>query len=175
MTIIVGGLRDRLVHQSLCKEIERVLTALGWLGTTSLTHPVNLIFEPVDSKADVPLNTVAIVALDQDGEDAEIGSNLQRKRWSYAIDVYGASESLSVHLAGDISACLVGQVGAVGRLASTIEVRNWTVPTHDLLFLADVEEVHTDRAEDPSVLWRRYWRSIGFYLEWTETADGVDP
>lgn len=157
MTVYVGGLRARLIHDSFYTMVSDALAALGWFDPAREHRPINLIPEMQPEGEPIEVNTIVISGLDENDTDAEMGSNLSENRLTYYVDIYAEGEALGSHLKGDVKDILRGKMPSIGRGRPVLEVRDLTVPAAPLLFVCDIENVVTDRSATFSNPWQRYW------------------
>lgn len=162
MTVYVGGLRARLVHDSVYRMLYDALDLLGWF-TPSVTHsPVTFISEPLAPDVQVPLNTLGLADEDDGGEEIELGSTLQELRWQMYLDFFGENDAISLHLIRDVKDILQGRMASAGRTRSIVVVNDYTLATPVPIFTVDIEDVFTDKARDFPQPWLRSWRTCGF-------------
>lgn len=162
MTAYVGGLRARLVHDSVYRMLYNALDALGWFDVTSSRSTVQFNSEPLAPDIEVPFNTVALADEDDRGEEIELGSQLQDLRWQMYVDFFGENDAISLHLIRDVKDILQGRMPSIGRSRPVVDVYDWTLATPVAIFSVDIEDVFTDKARDFPQPWLRAWRSCGF-------------
>lgn len=160
--MIVGGTRDRLIHDSLYHMIQDSLRDLGWLDSGRRHRPVTIVAEPVPEDTQLVPNIVAISDEATIMEEVEMGSNLTEYRWEYWVDVYGESLPIARHLAGDIRTILEGKYNSIGRSAPTVTVYDWSMATPMEVFSCNVENVEFDRSRFYSKPFQKYWYMIRF-------------
>ena len=162
MPIYVGGLRARLVHDSVFNMLRDALTALGWFAPSATHTPITFISEPLDPNVEVPLNTIAIADADDRGDDIEMGSLLQELRWQIFVDFFAENDAIGLHLIRDVKDVLEGRMPSIGRTGPFVNVYDYTLATPAVLFAVDIEDVFTDKGRDFPQPWLRNWRSCGF-------------
>lgn len=161
MTIPQGGLRERLVYDSFHKMLSDALDALGWFDSVPSRFDVHLLHGPADINETIEYNTIAVVDLDEPGQEWELGSSLTEHRWTYFVDVFAEDDSVSRHLAYDIRAILEGKHTAAGRTTPTLNVLDFTVAEpYPTLFVAEFEDVLVEHPQDSSKPWLTHWRSV---------------
>lgn len=156
MTIYVGGLRDRLIHDSLYHYVIGGLTAIGWMDPGRKHSPLVIIPEQKDWEEELALNTITISPAGILDEDWELGSYGKKNTTTYWIDVYGESESLGLQVSGDIRDILRGAFVSLGYGAAEIPVFDYTMATPSQIFYVDVERVRRDRAQNYSKKFQRF-------------------
>lgn len=165
MTVVVGGLRARLIRDSAFTMLRDSVDALGWRDAGRRHKPVLFRAEPVPWDEEVPLNTVAVSQTDVSGDEVELGSNLSEDRWTFYVDLYAEDESVGTHLAHDIRDILRGKIPSIGRNQPLLPVYNLAGETpEDVLFNCEIEDVLVDRANDFPKSWQRYWYVVRFII-----------
>lgn len=162
MTIYVGGLRARLIHDSLYYMLRKALTDLGWFNTEASHTTVTMVAEPYGLNVEVPINTIALADEDMSGEDIEMGSNLADHNWSFYVDFYAENDTLGLHLIRDVKDILEGRMPSIGRKAAVVTVFDYTLATPVPIFTCQIESVQTQRAHDFPHPWLRFWHSCAF-------------
>lgn len=160
----VGGLRARLIRDSVWHVVDDALRDLGWYAAVPSRQPVTLVPEPLPQNTPIPFNTLALGDEDTTPEPIEMGSLLTEFAWDMHVDVYAENDDLSLHLVGDVAAALAGRLPSIGRSAPLIEVIDYTLATPVPVFTVDVESVTTDKARDFPQPWLRFWRSCSFVV-----------
>lgn len=113
MSELVGGLRSRLVRDSLLAFFHQGLEELGWLDSGRRHQPIKLIYRPNSWNEIIEPN---LVALSSDEEppplSVEMGSGLMSIAVDFELHMYTESESLGLDLSGDMKDYLRGRVGS---------------------------------------------------------------
>lgn len=116
---IIGGLRVRLIHDSLAEALRSDLAGLGWFDAGR--HHLPLTFEPAPRLWDEPI-TANIMVISINGADfelTELGSNLGLSSMQVRIDLYTENDSFGTDITNDIRDVLRGRLGSAipgGRL-----------------------------------------------------------
>ncbi len=160
---IVGGLRNRLIRDSLINMITESLDALGWFDLDRQHSPISVNAEPVDNTEVVPPNTLAVADDEMSDEDLEMGSDLAEHRWSFYIDFYAEDTAIGIHVIEDIKAILQGRMPSIGRSGPRLSVKDYT-DTGDHLFYVEIEDVQVHRAHNWPKPWLKAWYSCSFDL-----------
>lgn len=160
----VGGLRARLVRDSVWHAVDDALRALGWYEPAASHSQVQFLPEPVDDSAEIPLNSLALGDTVDQSSPAEMGSPLADFRWDMHVDVYAENDSMALHLVGDVQAILAGRLPSIGRSAPVIAVWDYTLATPVVAFAVEVESIQTGRATGFSQPWLRFWRTCSFVI-----------
>ncbi len=160
---IVGGLRTRLIFDSIYNMINDSLTSLGWFDAGREHLPVSFISEPLDHEAEVALNTLALSADNAVSFDIEMGSNYSEHRRVFFLDFYAESHSLGEHFAYDLRDLLEGRMPSIGRSAPIVAVYDYrTQPTPPQIATVHLDFVSVERANDFVKPWQKNWWSIAF-------------
>lgn len=162
MATYVGGLRARLIHDSLFYMLRDGLRALGWLTAGPSHAPITFLAEPTQADQEVPINTVALADDDSRGEDLELGSNYAEQRWTFFVDFYAENDPIGLHLIRDVKDLLEGRMPSIGRTRPVVYVYDWTLATPAVIFACEIENVSTARAHDWPQAWLKHWHSCTF-------------
>jgi hypothetical protein len=119
--VIRGGLRTRLIGDSLRLAVIAGLEVLGWFDPTIYDQPPGLRqhqplrYVPRPSKWDVPIapNCLAISTEDILEDEFGLGDEVADSIRCY-IDIFGEDDPVSWHLTQDIRDLLIGRIGATG-------------------------------------------------------------
>lgn len=172
MTTYVGGLRARLVHDSVFAMLRDALATLGWFDASANHSTITFNAEALPPDIEVPLNTMALADEDEQGEDLELGSGLQELRWQMWVDFYAENDTIGLHVIRDVKDILEGRMPSIGRGRPTVDVYDYTLATPVVVFAADIEDVRTDKGRDFAQPWLRYWRACAFTV--VDTYDNED-
>jgi len=159
---VVGGLRARLIRDSVFHVVDDALRALGWYDEVAGRAPVTLRPTPYPLDEQVPPNTVALSDETDDATEMELGSDLSEFTWGMFADVYGENDAVALHLAGDVADALAGRMPSIGRGRPVVDVYNYTLATPVVIFTVEVIDVRKDRAHGFPQPWLRFWRSVSF-------------
>lgn len=169
--MIRGGLRTRLIGDSVRITIVGALTSLGWFdGTIHDTPPgprrhlpLRYVPSPLPWTESVEANLIAISTEDTRDEELGLGGDVEDHIRMYA-DVFAQSDELGWQIAGDIHAILNGKMPHIGRHMAAIDVYDLRQPTPAPFTQVDVEAPLIDRAESESREWRNRWFMVRFDL-----------
>lgn len=164
----IGGLRDRLIHESLYRLVrDALLDNLGW-GAPGRAHlPLNVVRTPVDPHTDVPLNTMTVTPEDIAGEPYELGSHASVDTHPFWVDFYGENEDVAGQVIGDVREILRGKIA--GRTAPVLDVYDFDLATPVVLFSCVLEDVRTHRAHEVTRAHEQHWRAVS-----VDVVDEVD-
>lgn len=160
----VGGLRARLIKDSVHSTLRTSLSALGWFTPGASHSPVTLLAEPVAVDTEVPFNTLAISDEVSTTDEIEMGSRLSDVPWTFFVDFYAENDSIGLHMIRDIKDILEGRFPSIGRNAPIIPVYDYTLATPVQIFVVEVEDVRVDKAHDFPQPWLRHWRECNFTI-----------
>jgi hypothetical protein len=150
-----GGLRDRLIHESVFKAIETELTTLGWFDAGRQHQPITIIDEFPDENADVAFNTLAISMGDSGGTPHEMGSNRVDEEIIFFVDFFAESDALGRHVRGDIYNFL--------KRLDEIPILDYSQALDPEIFRVEVqEEVDKRKPERAVQKWQKHWYVISF-------------
>lgn len=163
MTIYVGGLRSRLIRDSLIKMVSDSLEALGWFQTDRQHKPLNVIAVAIDDE-EVPLNTLAFTEDDMVSSEDELGSLMAEHAWTWFIDFYAEDNSVGLHVIQDVKAILEGRMPSIGRGDPHLDVIDFTLATPVKIFSCEIQDVETHKAHGFPRAFQRFWHSVSFTL-----------
>lgn len=156
----LGGLRARLIRDSLEELVRSGLTARGWFAAGRYHSPIQVVSEPNDWDEPITVNSIAISGGDLVDDDIELGSSACEDRWTYYVDFYGENESIGLDVATEIRDILRGKLPSIGRSAPVMSVLDFRQATPTALFSCDLENIFVDRGRGFSQPWLRYWFSV---------------
>ena len=165
---VTGGIRDRLIDDSVFFVVRDSLTALGWFDAGRRHAPVNLLSEPIDEDAEIPLNTIVMESDTIVSDDVEIGSVAQTNQIDIWFDVYGETDAFAKEISGDIRDILMGLHPDVNREDSTVDVYDWRMATPAYIFTVDVLNIVRERHHKHSATNsrnQRHWYAVYATLE----------
>lgn len=164
MVDYVGGLRSRLIHDSLFRMLEDSLDQLGWFDGQPGRENVRITPEPLPLNREIPLNTIALADFDMDENEAELGSDFTEVSWGFYVDFYAADKSIGIHLINDVRDILRGKMYSIGRTGPVLEVYDWTLATPVPIFTCQIEDVIVDKPEIAADTWLKNWYSARFMV-----------
>lgn len=166
MTEILGGLRSRLIDDSLYYVLKQALTALGWFNTGRQHKPIDFVNEARDPVGlpEIAINTLALSGENIANQSGELGSQFSEFTRNYYVDFFAESDALGKHLIGDIADLLLGRMASAGRSNPVIDVYDWRQATPTIQFRVEVDNVNIDRAHGFPHPWTRHWYSCQFTL-----------
>jgi len=157
VSTLVGGLRLRVIQDSMRQLVEEGLDGIGWFESGRQHEPVNLVEGEPDWNEPIEPNSVAVNLDTSTGFDAELGSNLQEERIVCYVDVYAEDDAVGMHLSHDIRDILRGKMPSIGRTEPTLEVYDFSAATPDVIFNCDIEDVTWDRGRSFTEKHLRHW------------------
>lgn len=167
---VTGGLRDRLIHENILRQIREDLVDRGWRmidddGTTILnpsrdSHvPLRVIDEyPTEETEEVPLNTIAVSLGDSFQDMLELGSRGEIHMTPVYADFFAENDSLMRHVAGDIYAW-VNEHPVIG-------IWDFSLATPAVDFYVEVEEESPtkDRPARATNPWQKHWMTVSWVV-----------
>lgn len=162
MTQYVGGLRARLIQDSVYNMVHDCLEDLGWFDSGRQHQPVTMIPEALENDTEIKPN---IIALDDDNInsiDSEMGSNLAEHQWDMVFDIYAEDNAVGKAIALDIRDILQGRFTSLGRVAPVVTVYDYTMATPSPIFKCDLENVSYDRVRSATKTWQKFWFVVFF-------------
>lgn len=173
--MIVGGLRARLLKESLFHMLNDSLSALGWFDAGRQHQPVTFRAHAVEDDEQINVNMVALADEDLVSDDIELGSLLSEHRWTFYVDVYAENDSIGIHLSHDVKSILDGRMPSIGRRNSRFAIYDYTAvaATPIAIAYADVEEVSVQKAHGFTKPWQKHWYSVPMLVidTWADEDD----
>lgn len=160
--VVVGGLRQRLIHDSVFNEIKNSLSVLGWFDSGRQHKSINIQPGAVDFDEKITPNMIVVSTESDEDSEVELGSELIENRSIYYVDVLAENDAIGQHLSGDIRAILRGRFPDIGRARPVIQVYDYRVSPSPELFYVDIENVTVDRARVYRQPWHQFWFMIKF-------------
>jgi hypothetical protein len=164
VTTIVGGLRARLIHDSVEAHVFDILNQLGWFDAGRRHTPIVIVPKPKKWDEPIPFNSIAIDLTNNSDEEAEMGSNLTNETHIVNVDFYGENEAIARHVAGDLAAAFRGKMPSISRTTMSLPVFDFRDPAAPVLFSCQVETVAIDKAHNFPHPWQQFWHSVRFDL-----------
>lgn len=162
---VAGGLRARLIRDSVYRCLYDSLEALEWFKPGRAHRPISFTGTIVDESVEIPLNTLALADGDLYEVGLELGSNLAEMRWTFYLDFYAENDVVGKDLINDARDILAGRMHAIGRSHASVMVFDYRVPEpHPELFRVGIEDVEVDRANEFPKPWLRHWYSCRFVV-----------
>lgn len=151
-----GGLRDRLIHESMLKNLESHLATLGWFDAGREHAPIVMIDEFPDDNAEVVVNTLAVSLGDSDGVPRELGAKSESHEMTIFVDFFAENDSIGRDVRGDVYAYFRGNQTQAVYDYSTGGAQFGTVDILD-----DIEKRKPNRAVNK---WQKHWYVVSFTL-----------
>lgn len=167
----VGGLRARLIKESIFQTVHDSLDALGWFDTGRKHTPITFSDTTVPDSDSVQKNTLVLNDWDASELEGEMGSLFTEFRSIYYLDFYAESDAIGVHMSQDLKDILAGRMSSIGRSSPTISVVDYTIATPAEIFVVQIENIFVDRPEVFTFQWQRHQRSVRFEVVDNYTDD----
>lgn len=155
--VIAGGLRERLIADSVYHWIRNALVDLGWFNSGRPYVPITMRTESVPNDEQIPFNTIVISESSTTDNEGELGSNLGEITTIFYVDFYAENEALGKELIHDVRDAIKGRLPSIGYTQSALPVYDWRLATPTLLFTCDIQDVIVDQARDFPKPWQRHW------------------
>lgn len=158
--MIVGGLRARLLQDSLHLFLLNGLTTLGWLDSNRRHRPVRIQAQPARWQEPIEPNLIALDFLSVDNREFEVGSNLTADDLLAHIEIYAESDSLGIDLSNDVRDLVRGRLTSIGSGGSlpVFDLRQGNPP---IIGHLHVDRVSAIRNVSPTEdAWVRHWYRV---------------
>lgn len=152
-----GGLRDRIIHESLYKAIEGELTTLGWFDAGREHDPITMVDEfPDEEDADVAFNTLAFSMGDGSGLISEMGSDKEDHEIVFFVDFFAQNDALGRHVRGDIEHFL--------KSNPIQQVYDYSQGGDPPVFTVEVDEEAMQKRKPTRAVqkWQKHWYVLSF-------------
>lgn len=141
---LVGGLRARLLHDSVQNAVKDGLQVLGWFDPGRAHRPIEFLNEPADWDREITANSMAITTRSYVPDWIEVGSLLTQDTVVLDIDIYGETDSLVMHLANDIRDLLRGRLD-IGPQRGSLPILDFQMATPVPIGHAVITDVRVTR------------------------------
>lgn len=170
--MIRGGLRSRLVIDSVRFAVISTLQQLGWFDPTIYDNPPGVrrhqpfryISRPVDWSEDILPNAIAISAEDISDDDLGLGGEVEDRIELY-VDLFAQDDALGWQVIYDLRDSLLGKNPELGTLGPQIDVYDFRQPTPAPFTTVDVDTVRVDRSQNEARQWQRHWFMLRIIVE----------
>lgn len=159
-----GGLRHRLIRDSVYKYVVNGLTTLGWFNDEPWHLAITVRPDAVSDNEEIVLNVLALADEGILSIDQELGSYFAEHRWNVYWDFYAESETIGLAVIHDIRDILDGRYPSIGITQAQCPVLDFTQATPSQIFTVDFEDVQVDRAHGFPKEWQRVWFSCNFTI-----------
>ena len=172
----VGGIRERLVLDSIYHTLYDSLEALGWFDSGRKHTAISFTGDATPQDTEIDLNTITLSDEDMDETDLELGSTSVETRWTMYVDFFAENNSIGKAVAGDIRDILGGRMSTIGRDDASIQVLDYRLATPTALFRVHIEDILQDKAHDFPKPWQKHWYTVRFvvYDAYDDEAVGSD-
>lgn len=170
---IDGGIRKRLISESVRVEILAGLDRMGWFDAPRQHEPLSFAAKPNDWDEHVSPNTFSITMEDTYEEPAEFGDVAVDDTITFFFDFYADSDALGRHVAWDVHSIVMGLAANAGRTGPVFDVYNLLLPTPAVFTQLDVEHCVVDQVDGDRKPWQAHWWFVRFDLL-DDHADSYD-
>lgn len=164
MTNYTGGIRFRMIYDSLYHMIYDSMEELGWFDAHMSHSPVLFPYESVENSTEIPLNTLALSDSDMSDYEHELGSNMGEITWTMYVDFYAENKGIGLHVINDVRDVMQGRMPAAGRTHPILEVFDYSLATPTEIFYCEIEDVMVDKAIDFPEPYRKNWYTCRFQI-----------
>ena len=162
MSEIVGGLRARLIRESLFEKVQAGLTSLGWFATNRPHSPVTFESRGKNQNEQIIINTAALSDETDRETGWEMGSNMSETTWQMYIDFFAESDAIGLHFIKDVRDILRGKLPSIGHGSTFFNVYDYRQATPPILFQCEIDNVDTDKAHGFLKPWLEHWYACSF-------------
>jgi hypothetical protein len=170
--MIRGGLRTRLVVDSVRFAIISTMDQLGWFDPTVYDTPPGVrrhrsfryIRRPVDWGENIEPNAIAISSQDIGDNDLAFGGDVQDRHEIYA-DVFAQDDSVGWQVSYDIRDSLLGKNPELGTLGPQIDVYDFRQATPAPFTTVDVDLIRVDHSQGETREWQQHWFMLRILVE----------
>lgn len=165
MTTIVGGLRARLIRESLFHKLDTALTSLGWFDPTRPHSPITFVQKKYNQSEPILINSIGLSdESTSDDAEVELGSNLSEDRWTMYVDFFAESDAIGLHLIRDVRDVLLGKMPSISCGDPSFDVFNYTQATPSIIFRCQIENIMIDRPDTFLHPWLEHWYACQFVV-----------
>lgn len=156
-----GGLRDRLILYAVHESLRARLDELGWFDSGRGHAPVKFLQGFPDDKDSVEPNSIAVTLEDINGELQELGSRLEESRMGIVVDLFCDSESVALHLSGDVYDFFKSR-----NNIPVFDVSDGEESDADPAFYIEIDSDYLSnrRSMRPTNPWQRHWRVVELFF-----------
>jgi hypothetical protein len=140
----IGGLRARLLHDSLQEAVKDGITALGWFDPGRSHRPIQFLNAPAAWDSEITANSMVVTARSRITDWVEVGSALSQDLVVMGVDIYGETDSFTSHIANDVRDLLRGRL-PVGPQRGSLAILDYRMATPTPLGHAVITEVRVTR------------------------------
>lgn len=162
---LVGGIRTRMIRDSLRNLIVDSMTDLGWFGANRRHLPIQVIDRPNKWDDPIELNSLVVSLEDRYGDHAELGSNMMLDTWTAYVDFYAESDDIGMEVSGDIRDILRGKMSSIGRTRGVLDCYDYREDPAIVFATLDIVNVFEDRARNFPNEWQAHWFVVRCDLE----------
>ncbi len=162
MAVVVGGMRARLIRESVYHCIHDSLADLGWFNAGRRHKAITFPGVTETNENEIPINRIALSDEDLSESDLEMGSTAVETRWTFWLDFYAQDDSLGKEVVHDVRDILGGRMSSIGRSSANIPVYDYRLATPVVIFHVAVEEIVVDRAHEFPKPYQKHWYACRF-------------
>lgn len=156
---LTGGLRYRMMAESIYRDVEAFLTAEGWFDAGRYHRPITMVDEYPEEGTEVAVNTLAVSMGDSFTQPTELGSQAESMSVPFFCDFFGENDALGRHIIGDIYEHV--------QKKKVFDILDYQQATPPVDFQVSVVEQASEirkpeRATNP---WQKHWYVAAFLVE----------
>lgn len=159
---ITGGMRARLIRESLYQMLHDALDALNWFDAVSNRTTITFPAAAVDANDNISLNTLALSDEDSDADDWELGSLMAEHHWTFYVDFYAENDAIGLHVIRDVKDILEGRMGSIGRDDPSFVVYDYNQATPPEIAVCQIADVVVDKARGFERAFQQHWYACQF-------------
>jgi len=153
--MLEGGLRTRMILESILRAIEADLTTRGWFSPGEFA-PITIIDEYPDDNDEVAINTIAFSIGDSATIPMELGAKSEEISFPIYVDMFAESDGLGRQVVGDV----YGYVMKNQRF-SIYDYREAT-PTEEFVVQYMDRSAGTSKPDRAVNAWQKHWYVCAF-------------
>ena len=161
MSDIVGGLRARLIRESLFEMLNAGLTDLGWFDPTRPYSPIEFVSRGQNQDEVIPINMAALSDESDREGDVELGSTLTEQTWQMYVDFFAEDDALGLHFIKDVRDILRGRfttsIPNAAHRGPMVPVYDYRQATPPVVFHVEVQNTDTDKPHGFLKPWLEHW------------------
>lgn len=160
---IVGGLRGRLIRESLFQMLNDGLNELGWFDAGQPYSQIHFVSKQQNQNEQIAINTAALSDENDTERDVELGSTLTEQIWSMYVDFFAEDDAIGLHFIKDVRDILRGRFTlTTSKSGPNFDVFDYRQDVPPILFSCEVQNVDVHRANGFLKPWLEHWYAVSF-------------
>lgn len=153
--MLEGGIRTRMILESVLRAVEADLTTRGWFEDREHS-PITIIDEYPDDNAEVPVNTLAFSIGDSTTIPMELGARAEEVNFPIYVDMFAESDGLGRHVVGDVYDYVMKN-----QKFTVYDYREAT-PTEEFVVQYMDRSAGTSKPDRAVNAWQKHWHVCSF-------------